>query len=139
MLSKLELKPSILDQMEITKQWWKAMNTKEDPMLPVDTVKKWIVKNQLASDMEQAGKVLLKLLGKVEMMEYEEFYKLFIKGIFRTALLDMLENIDELTKDQADLPLTLKLGAFRRNLLLAGLDKEESELKEKGKSILYAL
>jgi len=139
MLSKLELKPSILDQMEITKQWWKAMNTKEDPVLPVDTVKKWIVKNQLASDMEQAGKVILKLLGKVEMIEYEEFYKLFIKGIFRTALLDMLENIDELTKDQADLPLTLKLGAFRRNLLLAGLDKGESELKEKGKSILYAL
>jgi hypothetical protein len=139
MLSKLELKPSILDQMEITKQWWKAMNTKEDPVLPVDTVQKWIVKNQLASDMEQASKVLVKLLGKVEMIEYEEFYKLFIKGIFRTALLDMLENIDELTKDQAELPLTLKLGAFRRNLLLAGLDKEESELKAKGKSILYAL
>ena len=138
MLSKLELKPSILDQMEITKQWWKAMNIKEDPVLPVDTVQKWIVKNQLASDMEQASKVLIKLLGKVEMIEYEEFYKLFIKGIFRTALLDMLENIDELTKDQADLPLTLKLGAFRRNLLLAGLDKEESELKAKGKSILYA-
>lgn len=99
MLSKLELKPSILDQMEITKQWWKDMNTKEDPVLPVDAIKKWIVKNQLASDMEQASKVIIKLLGKVEMIEYEEFYKLFIKGIFRTALLDMLENIDELTKD----------------------------------------
>ena len=75
------------------------MNTKEDPVLPVDTIKKWIVKNQLASDMEQASKVIIKLLGKVEMIEYEEFYKLFIKGIFRTALLDMLENIDELTRD----------------------------------------
>ena len=115
------------------------MNTKEDPVLPVSIIKKWIVQNQLASDMEQASKVIIKLLGKVEVMEYEEFYKLFIKGIFRTALLDMLENIDELTRDQADLPLTLKLGAFRRNLLLAGLDKEESDLKEKGKAILYAL
>ena len=49
--------------------------------------------------MEQAGKVIIKLLGKIEVMEYEEFYKLFIKGIFRTALLDMLENIDELAKN----------------------------------------
>ena len=51
----------------------------------------------------------------------------------------MLKNIQELSKDQQDLPLAIKLSSFRRNLLLSGLDKESSEQKEKGKSILYAL
>ena len=51
----------------------------------------------------------------------------------------MLQNIEDLTSDQKDLPLVLKLGAYRRSLMLAGLDKLESDLKKKGKSILYAL
>jgi hypothetical protein len=51
----------------------------------------------------------------------------------------MLKNIQDLSKDQQDLPLAIKLSSFRRNLLLSGLDKENSEQKEKGKSILYAL
>ena len=33
----------------------------------------------------------------------------------------------------------MKLGAYRRNLLLSGLDKTENEQKERGKSILYAM
>ena len=37
------------------------------------------------------------------------------------------------------MPLALKLGAYRRSLMLAGLDKSESDLKKKGISILYAL
>jgi hypothetical protein len=51
----------------------------------------------------------------------------------------MLQNIEELSKNHSDLPLVLKLAAYRRNLMINGLDKNESELKEKGKSILYAL
>ena len=52
----------------------------------------------------------------------------------------MLYNIEELSKGHMnELPLNLKLGTYRRNLLLSGLDKEDSELKERGKNILYAL
>lgn len=48
-------------------------------------------------------------------------------------------NIEELSKDKEGLPLMLKLGAYRRNLMLSGLDKEDSELKDRGKQILYAM
>lgn len=139
-LAKLDLKPSILDQIEITKEWWDQLNTNEDPYLPINKVAKFIVKNSFAGDVEQAEKIIAKLLGpKMEKLDYQEFYMLYCRGIFRTALLDMLNNIDDLTNNQPELPLALKLGAYRRNLMLAGLDKQESELKEKGKSILYAL
>jgi len=41
----------------------------------------------------------------------------------------MIGNIEKLSTNHAELPLSLKLGAYRRNLLLSGLAKEESELK----------
>jgi len=50
-----------------------------------------------------------------------------------------MSNIALLTKDNQDLPLMLKLGSYRRNLMLSGLDKEDGEWKERGKQILYAM
>ena len=94
----------------------------------------------MSLDNESAEKDIQKILGKVTEMDYEEFYRLFAKGIFRVALLDMISSIEKLAKDNETLPLSLKLGAYRRNLLLSGLDKTSNgELKEKGRSILFAL
>jgi hypothetical protein len=64
---------------------------------------------------------------------------MFVKGIFRIALQDMMTNMESLAKDGGELPLPLKLGAYRRKLLLCGLDKSDSEQKERGKQILIAL
>ena len=139
-LREMEFNPSIYEQINVTKDWWKEINVNEDPVLPIKMVIKFLVKKGLALDDEQAEKDIQKILGKVTEMEYEEFYRLFCKGIFRVALLDMITSIEKLAKDNDTLPLSLKLGAYRRNLLLSGLDKESSgELKEKGRSILFAL
>ena len=70
-----------------------------------------------------ADKEIVRYLGQVQEVEYSEFYKLFCKGIFRVALQDLLSNIEELSKDREELPLLLKLAAYRRNLMLCGLDK----------------
>lgn len=64
---------------------------------------------------------------------------MFTKGIFRVALQDMMANIESLSENGEDLPLPMKLGAYRRNLMLSGLDKNDSVQKDRGKQILYAL
>jgi len=59
---------------------------------------------------------------------------MFCKGIFRVAMEDLMNNISKLTNEnQEDLPLSLKLGAYRRNLMLSGLDKEDGQWKDRGK------
>lgn len=139
-LREMEFNPSIYEQITVTKDWWKEINVNEDPILPIKPVVKFLVKKGMSLDNEQAEKDIQKILGKITEMEYEEFYRLFCKGIFRVALLDMISSIEKLAKDNESLPLSLKLGAYRRNLLLSGLDKESNgELKEKGRSILFAL
>lgn len=44
-----------------------------------------------------------------------------------------------MNKNFTELPLSLKLGAYRRNLLLSGLDKKDSDIKLKGQAITKAM
>jgi hypothetical protein len=138
-MRKLEIKPTIQEQMAVTKEWWESLNPNADVFLPLPTVKRHFVRKQLAQDLELAEKIIFRFVGKVEEIEYKEFYKIFCKGIFKIALQDMMANIEKLSQGQQELPLPLKLGAYRRNLMLSGIDKTESALKDRGKSILYAL
>ena len=42
-------------------------------------------------------------------LDFDEFYNIFSKGVFKNALLDMLKNIQFLAKKYPELPLALKL------------------------------
>lgn len=65
---------------------------------------------------------------KVEELDYTDFYKMFSKGIFRVALVDMLGQIEDISEGlQAELPMEQKLNTLRRNLMLAGVDSKVSE------------
>lgn len=112
--------------MQITKEWWRSINPNQDVYLPLQTVKRFFVSKKLTQDLDTAEKVIHKFIGKVDEIEYKEFYTMFTKGIFRVALQDMMANIDKLSTNGGDLPLPMKLGAYRRNLMLSGLDKNDS-------------
>ena len=90
-----------------------------------------------------AEKTIVDILGGAEEAEFigrDEFFKMFYKPIFRTSLLDMLNNILKISKKTHDLPLNLKLVTYKRNLLLSGLDKQSNfENQIKGNSILEAM
>lgn len=138
-LKKLEIKPTIQEQTKTTRDWWTSINPTMDIWLPLVLIKNLFVQKKLTQDVDMAEKIIFKFVGKTDQLEYSEFYKIFCKGIFKVALQDMMNNIEKLSKDQEDLPLPLKLAAYRRSLMLSGIDKTESDLKERGKSILYAM
>lgn len=72
--------------MQITTDWWKSINPNQDVYLPLQTVKKLFVAKKLTLDLDTAEKVIFRFIGKVEDVEYSEFYTIFTKGIFRVAL-----------------------------------------------------
>ena len=81
----------------------------------------------------------MKTIGRFEQMDYEDFYRLFCKGIFRISLLDMMHNIEQMATAHTELPLTLKIGAYRRNLMLSSFSKELNPYKDQGAAIIKAL
>jgi hypothetical protein len=67
------------------------------------------------------------------------FYKIFCLGIFREALIEVIQDIETLNDNFEDLPLILKLAAYRRNLLLASISRNDNALKERGRGILECI
>ena len=63
-------------------------------------------------------------VGKCEKIDYEEFYRLFAKGIFRISLLDLMKNIEQMSSAYPELPLILKIGAYRRYLMMSSFGKD---------------
>lgn len=121
------------------KSWWAKLNTFNDVEVPIMQIKKYLVQMRFTPDVETAEVVISKILGKQSLLDFEKFYKLFGKSIFRIALIDLLNSIEMLSQDQQELPLLIKLGEFRRNILLAGLDQKSGEVSIRGKSILDAM
>lgn len=52
-----------------------------------------LIIKKLATDQQSAEKIIFKFLGKVDELDYNEFYKIFCRGIFKESLLDMMNNI----------------------------------------------
>ena len=53
-------------------------------------IRRFFVKKGLSSDQDTALKEIEKVHGKISELDYSNFFKIFIKGIFRVALLDMI-------------------------------------------------
>jgi hypothetical protein len=126
LLRSLEMAPPVADQVAITKDWWASINTNQDPSLPINKVRRFFVTKGLTSDQDTALKEIEKIHGKISTLEYSDFFKIFIKGIFRVALLDMITNIEKLSEKHSDLPFALKLSQYRRSMLLTGLEFDNS-------------
>jgi len=107
--------------------------------VPLQPIKRFFKIKGLSQDEDTAEKEIQKIIGKVRVLDFDDFYNIFCKGIFRIALLDMIDNIEQMSVNYRELPLPLKLGAYRRNLMLSGIDSQPNLLKDKGKSILLAL
>lgn len=97
-------------------------------------VQRFIVKMGFAPDLDMGEKTILRSLGKnVKKIEYTDFYKMFCKSIFRIALIDMLNNIEQLANHSKNIPLLIKIAAFRRSIILNGLNKNaDPQLKTRG-------
>ena len=60
-------------------------------------VRRFFVNKGLSSDQDTALKEIEKIHGKINHLDFQDFFKIFIKGIFRVALLDMINNIEKLS------------------------------------------
>jgi hypothetical protein len=74
-------------------------------------------------------------------MDYNDFYKLFCKAIFKQVVMEMLKEIEHLSiiSDTQELPLQVKLDSYCRYMMLQGLDQEATENNEQGEAILDAV
>ena len=126
--------------MEVVSQWWDEIDTQKKLDQPFDCVADLLVKKGISSDIDSASKVLQKYLDTVlkgAHITRDDFYQVFCKCIFKDSLIAMSEQIDAMDKGLGEMPLTLKLGHYQRDLMIKGLDQTHEDF-DKGRAILNA-
>jgi len=91
--------------------------------VPLSKVTNFFVKKNVAQDPYLVEKEIFRRIGQVKKMEWKLFQQLLCVGIFREALMEMINDIEELNEKYEHLPLILKLGAYRRSFLMKGISK----------------
>ena len=107
--------------------------------LPILRVADFLVQKNIASDRDRARQVIFKNQSqRRENVTYDEFNRIFCKGLFKDALVGVTESINKQAANKEELPFALKVGEYQRSIMFEGLTKE-SKNHEYGKSILDAL
>ena len=129
--------------MKVVKKWWTEMDENKGRIeLPIKTVSSFMTKKGITPDREKAKNVIYKAqLGrkKRQIVTIDEFNRMFCKGIFKDALVNVVESIGrDKNIDNDNLPLSLRISQYQRSLMIEGLMKEKSRYED-GKAILQAL
>ena len=116
--------PTLADQMEVVDEWWREVDPQKKLEAPIGLVAELFLKKGIAQDEDSAKKILQKNMQKKEkMVSVEDFNQIFCKNIFKEALIEINDNIERQNEGATEMPLTLKLGRFQRQLIEPGLVK----------------
>lgn len=64
----------------------------------------------------------LGLTSRKEKLTYDEFKKIFCKGMFKDNLISISNQFDQMNKANEELPLSMKLSHYQRFQFFSGLD-----------------
>jgi len=124
--------PTFSEQTEVIVDWWKSIrnmyvtdfNSKEtnpsnykDPVLVIDipmaTIYEFLIKKRLVRDRQFAIKLITQQLGgKLQnqgKLCYEEFNKLFCRGMFKVALINTINSLQTQINGNSDCDHVLEL------------------------------
>ena len=134
---------SLADQMKLVRKWWSEMDENKGRLeLPMKIVSDFMTKKGITPDREKAKAIIYKAqIGreKRQLVTLDEFNRIFCKGIFKDALINVVESIDSNGKSNSEaLPLSIKISQYQRELMMDGLMKDKNRYEE-GKAVLEAL
>lgn len=74
--------------------------------LPLQVVSKWLVKEGIAGDVEKAGLTITNEIGQLRqanenLITFEEFSRLFTKGVFKKAIVDVADRFGKMLKNSS--------------------------------------
>jgi hypothetical protein len=118
--------PTLVEMVGVIQDWWKEMeNGKQTYELPLKRVLEFFFKKNVIQDREK-GKSLLRIKFNVKpVVNYDMFFRVFIKGIFLKALVNVYQVISK--SSNTTLNLQNQLHIFTRQLKIVGIDTSSSE------------
>ena len=133
--------------MKLVEVWWKEMAGKREATVqPLSRVTDFLIEKKIVTERERARKLIVGPLLQARNVKkasdtnindifFEDFKRIFTRGIFREAVLNITSSVDQqLAGSLSELPMTLKIINYQRKLMLGGLAHEQ-----RGADILNSL
>ncbi len=126
----------IAEQMKLVEEWWKDMGgrgKKEATVQPLNKVIDFLIEKKIVRERERARKLIVGPLLQARNVSkpsdtnindifFDDFKRVFTRGIFREAVLNITSSVDhELSGSLSELPMTLKIINYQRKLMIGGL------------------
>lgn len=106
-LPKKEKAPSLVEQMEVVDEWWREIDPQKRCEVSLSVAAGLFVKKGISPDLEMAKKILLKSMNNVRAtsVTMEQYNQIFCKNIFKDALINVNEAIEQSNKGATETPL----------------------------------
>mmetsp|Transcript_21025 Transcript_21025/g.38924 ORF Transcript_21025/g.38924 Transcript_21025/m.38924 type:complete len:260 (-) Transcript_21025:39-818(-) len=132
-----QLPVSISEQQNLLKRWWKEINPYHLDFVDIHSISEKLAVVGIASDTNDARKVVFKLIGHKRSINYVEFFQLFVKSMMKGAIQSLASKVTNLF---TDLEGSDKVLAYQRALVLTGLNYFKYDIDpQEGQQALKAL
>eukprot|EP00742_Colponemidia_sp_Colp-10_P005635 GILJ01006023.1.p1 GENE.GILJ01006023.1~~GILJ01006023.1.p1 ORF type:complete len:648 (-),score=94.29 GILJ01006023.1:136-2079(-) len=130
----------VSSNQELISKWWRALDSNMTGRVLIRDVETFFVSAGLIdsrSDIKRSIHSVKK--GKdLSMITFDEFHKMFARGIVHDAFLKIGKTIKQKEYGDTRMPVSLKLTAYQRKLLLGGLLGDDN-LGRDGKNVMKSL
>ena len=121
--------------LKLLRNWWDSMKPVHE-VVHSSKVGEFLTEKNISPNKHEGMRILKEITDK-SLVSYREFEKVFLKSIFKAALMNLAFGLNNGELDVSDASLRLKLANYERNLMIKGLSPDgESKL---GKHALQAI
>lgn len=123
------------EYLKLLRHWWELMKPVHE-VVHASKVAEFLTEKNIAPNKHEGMRILKEITDK-SVVSYKEFEKVFLKSIFKAALMNLAFGLNNGELGVSDASLRLKLANYERNLMIKGLSSDgESKL---GKHALQAV
>jgi hypothetical protein len=127
--------------MDMVKMWWKELDAGHMGIVRIGAAGQYITSKRFAPNIHEAI-ALLTSQGPVYEGKYvteRDFERIFLKPVFKGALANIAHGLSSGEFSDLTVPLGLKIAAYQRRLLFAGLKVSQGRLTAEGMRVVEAV
>jgi hypothetical protein len=127
--------------MDMVKMWWNELDSAHIGIVRIGVAGQYVTAKRFTPNIHEAI-ALLTSQGPVYEGKYvteNDFEKIFLKPVFKGALANIAHGLSSGEFSDLTVPLGLKIAAYQRRLLFAGLKVSQGRLTAEGMRVVQAV
>ena len=122
-------------------EWWDELNEKKMDLIKLTDFQEFLVQKGIITDAREYVDIAKQFLNghTGTWIRQAQFLRVFVKSIFKGAIMNVYEFVEKSTNIANWLPLSIKVLAYQRKLMMSAFKVNDKEKFKEGRNLLAAL